>query len=75
MTLLGVLGYIADAFILGTYGAWVMLDKPGRWFHIANALGGPVLLVIEVQSHAWQVIPLTGTFTVLGWLGWVGGDD
>lgn len=68
MSLLTLLGYIADAAILGTYAVLSHTGKP-RAFHWANALGGVPLVIAEVYVQLWQVLVLTGTFTLLGWYG------
>lgn len=62
------LGYAADVLILGTY--W-WLSRSGRPlpFHWANAVCCVPLLVAEVHDGLWQVVAITGTFGVLGWLG------
>lgn len=62
------LAYVADAFILSTYGLAVFTGV-ARPFHWANAIGGIPLLAVEILTGAWPVVPLTATFTVLGWVG------
>lgn len=74
---LTILAYLADAAILGTYALIALAPegKYGRWFDLANGLGAPPLIVIEVAAHAWPVLPITVTFGVLGWLGvWAKGS-
>lgn len=68
--ILSVLAYIADAAILGTY-AWLSRKGPSRPFHIANALGAIPLLAVEVTAHAWPVLPVTASFGLVGWYGWL----
>jgi hypothetical protein len=65
---LTVLAYIVDAGIIATYGRMVWVRNPYP-FHAANALGGPVLLAVEVGTHAWPVMPITFFFTALGLVG------
>ena len=78
MSWLSFIVYIADVFILGTYGLMAALDahaapwvarRRTQWFHWANAAGGVPTLWFEVTVHAWPVIPLTATFCVLGIIG------
>lgn len=66
--MLEIIAYLSDAWVLATYA---LLARRGRVvpFHWANALGAAPLLIIEVTQRAWPVIPLTGTFCVLGWVG------
>ena len=66
---LSLLVYIADAAVLSTYGLLAFGKIKPRPFHWANALGGVPTLLFEVGVHAWPVMPLTGTFCVLGWVG------
>lgn len=68
MSWLNLVAYVSDAFVLGTYA---LLARTGRAlpFHWANALGAVPLLVVEVTTEAWPVVPLTLTFCVLGWVG------
>ena len=68
MTALSALVYVLDAWVLGTYA---LLAKRGkaRPFHWANAVGAIPTVTFEVLVHAWPIIPLTGTFGVLGWVG------
>jgi len=65
---LAALGYLADVWILGTYA---LLARYGRTrpFHWANAIGCIPLLAAEGLAGLWQVMVLTGTFGVIGWLG------
>lgn len=69
--ILTVLGWVASAAIIGTYFGWTVLGKPARWFHAANALGGLPLLAGEIALAAWQIMPITVVFTVVGWIGWL----
>lgn len=62
------LGIVADVFILSTY-ALLSFTGNARAFHWANALGCVPLLVAEVRVGLWQVVVITGTFGVLGWVG------
>lgn len=64
------LAHLASASILVTYAlmAWRGRIYP---FHVANALGAPPLLWVEVSTGAWPVVPLTATFGVLGVVGMV----
>ena len=62
------LEYISDVAVLATYALLVRRNKPLP-FHWANALGGLPLIIAEVHARLWQVLVLTGTFTVLGWVG------
>lgn len=68
MTLLELFGYVADVWILGTY-ALMVSGKPQRWFHWANAIGCAPLVIAEIGAGLWQVVAITGTFAVLGWMG------
>lgn len=63
-----VLGYFADAWILTTYALLTLRGK-SRAFHLANALGCIPLLYAEVTAGLWQVVVITGTFGLLGWIG------
>lgn len=72
--ILTLLAYLADVAILGTYAALASGRYTARPFHYANALGGAPLVLIEVTTGAWPVLPLTLTFTVLGWWGVLKGD-
>ena len=65
--LLTALAYLADAFILLTYG--LTLRGHVRPFHWANALGCVPLIAVEVTTGAWPVLPLTASFGVIGWIG------
>lgn len=69
MTLWSYLAYAADAWIIGAYAATTRDPRRLRWFHWANALGCVPLLVVELVTHAYPVIPITGTFGLLGWIG------
>ena len=60
MTTLTALAYLADAVILGAYAF-----RPRR-FDLANAVGGPLLLAVEMTTGAWPIVPITATFTVIG---------
>lgn len=68
MSWLDLVAYASDAWVLITYA---VLARSGRArpFHWANALGAAPLLVVEVTTHAWPVLPLTVTFCTLGWVG------
>lgn len=66
---LNVVAWVATAAVLASYFAWTVLGKPARWFHAANALGGLPLLALNVSLGAWQIVPITATFTVVGWVG------
>jgi hypothetical protein len=68
VTTLQLLGYVSDVWVLSTY-FWLAHRSKTLPFHWANALGAVPLLVAEYQLGAWQVIPLTGTFCLLGWFG------
>lgn len=61
------LAWAADVAILWTYAR--STHGPVRPFHWANAIGGIPLAVVEVQAGAWQVLPITVAFTLLGWKG------
>ena len=68
---LSLIGWTASAGIVFAYlrlsvGVYPNAEK---WLHLANALCGIPLLVIEITSGAWGVLPLTLAFTVLGWWG------
>lgn len=63
-----ILAYLADAAILGTYALMVQ-GHSQRWFHWANALGGPPLLAVEIVTKAWPVLPITAVFSTLAWVG------
>jgi hypothetical protein len=62
------LGYLADAWILGTY---LVLARTGRArpFHAANALGCLPILAGEIATGAFVPMVLTVVFGVVGWLG------
>lgn len=66
--ILAAVSYVADALILGTYALAV---RTGRlfWFHAANAVGFVPLCIVELAQHAYPVLPVTGTFGVLGIVG------
>lgn len=68
MSALKLLGYIADVWILGSYAVMSSSGKV-RPFHWANAVGCVPLVTAEALAGLWQVVILTGTFGVLGWLG------
>lgn len=68
-TVLNVLGWAASLSVITTYFTWTVFGKPARWFHAANALGGLPLLAINILVGAWQIIPITLTFTAVGWIG------
>lgn len=63
-----ILGYIADAWILGTYA---LLARTGRErpFHWANAIGCAPIIVLEVQAGAYVPLVLTSVFGAIGWFG------
>ncbi len=67
-----VVAYVADAFILVTYFLLALRGWSVWWFNLANAVGGIPLLVIEWRQRAYPVMPLTATFTAIGWLGLCG---
>lgn len=67
-----VISYVADVFILGTYLLIAVAGWPVWWFHLANAIGCVPLLVVEYRQRAYPVMPLTGAFGVIGWLGLLG---
>lgn len=69
MTLLQFFGYLSDVWVLGAYFWFVHSGKHQLLFHWANALGAAPVLIAEVQLGAWQVLPLTATFCVVGWYG------
>lgn len=69
MSWLSFFGYVADVCILGSYGVMSFVPSKVRAFHWANAWGCVPLLIAEVQAGLWQVVVITGTFGVLGWLG------
>lgn len=64
--ILSILGYLADAAILGAYFWMTRWPQRAIWFHWANAVGCIPLVGIEIVTHAWPVLPLTATFGVLG---------
>lgn len=68
MTLLNLFGYLADAWILSSYAVLARSGRPSA-FHMANAIGCIPLIAIEITQHAYPVLPLTGTFGVLGMYG------
>lgn len=50
--------------------------KSGEWwaFHLANALGAPVLIAAEIEGGAWGVVPVTFSFGLVGVLGVLYGE-
>ena len=62
------LAWVADVAILGSYYLFVSRGWE-RPFHWANALGCIPLLVVELQSGATQVVPVTAAFGLIGWYG------
>lgn len=70
MLILTILAYLGDAFVLGTYIGMALGRLHSHYFHLANGLAAPALLLVEVLTGAWPVIPLTLTFGVMGWIGW-----
>jgi hypothetical protein len=70
MRTLDLLAYASNAWVLGTY-AWLARRGAALPFHFANALGAAPLIAIEIRQEAWPVIPLTGTFCAIGWIGLV----
>jgi hypothetical protein len=64
-----VIGYVVDVLILLTY-ARLALTGDSLSFNLANALGGPVLLVVTIATVGWQpLLVLTIAFTLVGVLG------
>ncbi len=62
--------YAVDAWIVGTYIAFVLGARPIRGFHWANAIGGPLIVVGTVMTAGWQpLLVLTIVFSVAGWIG------
>lgn len=68
--MLTALGYVVDAWILGTY--W-LLARTGRArpFHLANALGCLPVIALELHEGAGVPLVLTAAFGALGWAGLV----
>ncbi len=62
------LAWVADVAILGSYYLFTTRGYE-RPFHWANALGCIPLLAVEVTAGAWQVVPVTAAFGVIGWVG------
>ena len=63
-----VLAFIGDAAVLGTYWAMVRFGTQ-RWtdrFNLANALGWPPVVAIEIAAGAWAALPLTVVFGAIG---------
>jgi hypothetical protein len=67
--IVNLLGYLADAAIIGAYFAAVHTASKVQWFHWANAIGAVPLVAVESLTGAWAVLPLTVAFGVLGWIG------
>lgn len=63
------LAYLADGWILGTYGLMAWRPRRVRWFHLANGVGCAPIIAIEVAAGAWPALVLTASFGALGWFG------
>jgi hypothetical protein len=68
VTVVTILGFMADAWILSTY-ALLAHKKIAKPFHWANAIGCFPLIVGEIVVHAWPPLVLTVSFGALGWVG------
>lgn len=70
-----LLAWAGSAAVILTYALWAVWEKPGRWFNIANALGGIPLIAANIVVGAWYAVPLSALFTLVGWVGWLKGTD
>lgn len=60
--------YAADFAIIVTYG---LVRRNPRWFDWANVLSSPVIIVTEVATGAYPVMPITVFFgAIAGWHLW-----
>ena len=73
MIWLSALAYLADAVLISAYW-WLVRGHSERPYHWANALGAVPLLAVEITARAWPLVPITGMFGVVGWIGVLSGD-
>lgn len=69
MVVLSLAVYFGDVAVLSSYFLMTMGWAKVRPFHYANAVFGVPTLAFEISVHAWPVMPLTGVFCAVGWIG------
>lgn len=65
MTPVGIMAYVADAWILGAYLSLARSGKGLRRFNWANAVGAVPIAATEVSVGAWQALIITAAFGVV----------
>lgn len=68
-----IAGDIAAALTVAAYG-WHAVTGRAKWFHVANAAGGPFIAAGEVLTRDWPPLVLTVLFTVISFVALVMGE-
>ena len=65
---LNLVGYLADAWIVGTY-LLVQRGHPLSWMNYANAIGCIPIIAVELLTHAYPPLVITAAFGIAGLYG------
>lgn len=66
-----LLAWVASFAIVGLYLAMTLGRVPVRWYDIANVLGAPPIIWVQVEAGVIPAAFLTSTYFIVGIVGWL----